>query len=311
MRHLCLIGLALSLVASTAVVHAAEPGRTLNGYDFMPSEVVESPFAVTHFGTLTGGGLAFDVKTPFIDLEGEEIGTLEGDVAFLALGFRFQQRFGNWFAARFGFMGGARMGVNEQSVLAQGVTGTFGLRLGGIARILQTEKVILSGSLDFTRTDLVGLDPYGFVQRVVEDGLDNDNNELVASGSAYSTRLAALCGWAPKNWLGINGYVEAGQGEYTEDDNETILGGGLTGGVDFKNLDIIPIGVQLVARTTGITSGEADLATRSWTYGMGFFYTGWDEFSISFEASMNTFQRRGDGEDFESFVGSFNIRYWP
>jgi hypothetical protein len=138
-----------------------------------------------------------------------------------------------------------------------------------------------------------------------------DNNELVASGSAYSTRLAALGGWAPKHWLGINGYVEAGRGEYNEDDNETILGGGLTGGVDFKNLDIIPIGVQLVARTTGVTSGGADLATRSWTYGMGFFYTGWDEFSISFEASINTFQRRGDGEDFESFVGSFNIRYWP
>lgn len=311
MQYLLLFGLALSLVASTAVVHAAEPGRTLNGHDFMPSEVVESPFAVSYFGTLTGGGMAFDVKTPFIDLEGNDLGTLEGNVAFMALGFRYQQRFGSWLAARFGFTGGARIGVDEQSVLAQGVTGTYGLRLGGIARILQTEKVILSGSLDFTRTDIVGLDPYGFARRVSEDGLGSDDNDLVASGQAYSTRLAVLGGWAPMGWLGINGYIEGGLGEYTNNDNETILGGGIAAGVDLKNLKLIPVGVQLLARTTGVTTAGADLATRSWAYGMGFFYTGWDEFSISFEASMNTFQRRGEGEDFESFVGSFNIRYWP
>ncbi len=311
MRSLRLIGLTMMLVVSASHAPAAEPGRTLNGHSFMPSEVVEAPFAISHFGTITGGGIAFDVKTPFIDLEGDEVGTLEGDVAFMALGFRYQQRIGSWFAARFGFIGGARIGVDEQSVLAQGVTGTYGMSLGGIARILQTEKVILSGALDFSRTDVIGLDPYGFVQRVIDDGLGNDNNDLVASGSAYSTRVTVLSGWAPKDWLGINGYVEGGRGEYSEADSETLIGGGAAIGTDLKNLDLIPVGVQLLARTSAVTGGGADIANRTWTYGLGLFYTGWEEFSIGFEASMNRYSRRGDGDDFESFVGTFNIRYWP
>ena len=310
MRLPCLFGLVLSLVAIASSIHGAEPGRTLNGHDFMPSENVEAPFAVTYFGTITGGGMAFDVKTPFIDRDGQQIGTLEGDVAFMALGFRYQQRFGNWIAARAGFVGSARLGIDEQSVLAQGVTGAYVFSFGGIARILQSEKAILSGSVDVAQTSIVGLDPYGFAQRVIEDGLEQDN-DLVKSGGVYSGRLRVLAGWAPIRWLGINGYLEGSHGEFTEAETESMVGGGLAAGIDFKNLGLIPIGAQLMARTSSATNGSADLASRSWLYGIGLFYTGWDDFSLSFEASMNTLDRRDADDDFESFVGTFNVRYWP
>ena len=85
----------------------------------------------------------------------------------------------------------------------------------------------------------------------------------------------------------------------------------LVAGIDFKNLGLIPIGAQLMARTSSVTNGSADLASRSWLYGIGLFYTGWDDFSLSFEASMNTLDRRDVDDDFESFVGTFNVRYWP
>jgi hypothetical protein len=290
---------------------AGEASRSLNGHEFIPSEVIPTPFASSHFATLTGGGIAFNVKTPFIDLDGQEVGTLEGDVGFMALGFRYQQGLTGWLAARFAFVGGARIGVDEQAMLAQGVTGTYGMQLGGIARIKQWDKVILSGAVDITRTDVVGVDPYGFVQRVVDEGLGSEDNDLVNSGNVYSVRGGVLAGWAPNPWLGLNGSFDVSQGEFSEMDSETVLGGGLAVGADLKNLGTIPLGLQLVARTSGVTSGGADLATRSWTYGLGVSYTGWDDFSIGFEASMNTFSRRDDGDDFESFIGTFNLRYWP
>lgn len=311
MSRLILALLVLAVPAMADDVQDAEPRPTLNGHEFMPSEAVDGPFAVSYFGTITGGGIAYGVKTPYIDLEGEEVGTLEGDIAFMALGFQYQQRFGSWFAARFGFTGGARIGVDEQSVLAQGVTGTYGMRLGGIARILQTEKVILSGALDFTRTDVVGMDPYGFVQSVIDDGLDSTDNDLVTAGNVLGSRLSVLAGWAPRDWLGINGYIDGGRSDFSDADSETVMGGGLAVGIDFKNLDLAPIGTQLLAHSTAITTGGADLASRSWTYGLGVFYTGWDDFSLSFEATMNTFDRRGGGDGFESFMGTFNLRYWP
>ena len=58
--------LALIVLALTTAVApragAAESTRVLNGHEFMPSETVPSPFAVSFFGTRTGGGLAFDLK---------------------------------------------------------------------------------------------------------------------------------------------------------------------------------------------------------------------------------------------------------
>jgi hypothetical protein len=299
------------MVLSATQLTAQEPGRVLNGHQFMPSRLVEEPFAISHFGTTTGGGVAFDLKTPFVDLAGDTLGTLVGDVAFLALGFEYQQRFGRWFAARVGFGGGARLGIDEQSVLAQGVTGSFIWKLGATARILQSEKVILSGAVDFGRTDLVGLDPFGFAQKVVEDSLEVGENDLVGTAEAISAVASVRAGWAPAPWIGVTGVLEVGYGDVTESSSEVLTGGGATVGIDLKNLGVIPLGFQLSAETDAFSAGGADLAARSWSYGFGVFYTGWDDFSIGLETALSLLDRRDVDDDFEAFIATFNLRYWP
>lgn len=201
------------------------------------------------------------------------------------------------------------MGVEEQSALAQGVTGNYGLGVGGTARILRSDKVILSGTLDLKHTDTVGLDPFSYAQSVVE-GIESDA-DLVVEGSVLSGLLGLSCGWAPWDWLGIKGYLEGGIAKAYDNDQEGVFGGGLATGVDFNKLDWVHLGVQLVARTSGTSTFGADLADRSYTYGVGFFYTAWDDFSLSFEATNNSYSRREDGEDFDSFVGTFNLKFWP
>ncbi len=300
----------LMLLSATQLA-AQEPGRVLNGHRFMPSRLVAEPFAISHFGSTTGGGVAFDLETPFVDLSGDTVGTLVGDVAFLALGFNYQQRFGQWFAARVGFGGGARLGIDEQSVLAQGVTGSFVWGLGATARILQSEKVILSGAVDFGRTDLVGLDPFGFAQKVIEDSLEVGENNLVGTAEAVSAVASVRAGWAPAPWIGVTGVLEAGYGDVTVSSSEVLTGGGVTVGIDLKSLGVIPLGFQLSAETDAFSAGGADLAARSWSYGLGVFYTGWDDFSISLETAMSLLDRRDVEDDFEAFIATFNLRYWP
>jgi len=298
----------LSLVGTPL---AAEPGRVLNGHEFAPSELVPAPFAISYFGTRTGGGVAFDLKTPFVDLEGETLGVLEGDVAFMNLGFNYQQRFGSWFAASFGFGGIARIGVDEQSILAQGVTGSVVYRVGGLARILQTDKVILSGGLDFAKTDIVGMDIFGFAQRVIEEGINAEDNSVVASGNALSRQASLRVGWAPLPWLGVTGYLEGGQGDTSVADNETLFGGGGSVGIDLKEFGLIPLGFMMIGKTDAFAQGGADLASRTYSYGFSFSYTGWDDFCVSLEMSMNLLERREADDDFEAFIGTFNLRYWP
>ncbi len=70
------MAICLIVMAETTGVFAAEPTRTLNGHAFIPSEVVRSPFALSYFSTRTGGGVAFNLKTPFIDLDGQYLSRL-------------------------------------------------------------------------------------------------------------------------------------------------------------------------------------------------------------------------------------------
>jgi hypothetical protein len=302
----------LSLVVLSATqLTGQEPGRVLNGHQFMASRLVRDPFAISHFGTTTGGGVAFDLETPFVDLVGDTLGTLIGDVAFLSLGFNYQQRIGRWFAARIGFGGGARLGIDEQSVLAQGVTGSFIWNLGATARVFQSEKVIVSGAVDFGRTDLVGLDPFGFAQKIMDEGLGAEDNDLVGTAEAINAVASVRAGWAPASWIGLTGVLEAGYGDVTESSPELLTGGGGTVGIDLKNLGVIPIGFQLSAETDAFSLSGADLAARSWSYGFGVFYTGWDDFSVGVETSMALLDRRDTDDDFEAFIATFNLRYWP
>jgi hypothetical protein len=304
------MAICLTLVAHAACLLAAEPTRVLNGHAFMPSEVVRAPFALSYFATKTGGGMAFGLKTPYVDFDGESLGTLEGDVGFMSLGFEYQQRFGNWFAGRVSFNGVARVGIDEQSILAQGVSGAYVFSFGGTARILQTEKVILSGALDFSNSQLVGVDPFGFASSVIEDGLEADN-DLVATEDSYNGKIGALVGWAPKDWLGLTGLLEGGRGKISSDNASVSMGGGATIGVDFKSLDFIPIGIHLLGKTDAFSQTSADLTDRIWTYGAGISYRGWDDFSLSMETTMAVMERRDQDDKFEAFILTFNLRYWP
>ena len=74
---------------------------------------------------------------------------------------------------------------------------------------------------------------------------------------------------------------------------------------------LVPIGLQLLGKTDAFANGGSDLTDRAWVYGFSLAYTGWDDFSLSFETAMNVLERRDGGEDFEAFVATFNLRYWP
>ena len=170
--------------------------------------------------------------------------------------------------------------------------------------------MIISGVLDFARTYIVGVDPFGFAQSVTDDGLTEDNS-LVQSGGATSGVVSARLGWAPARWIGITALLEGGRGGVTEEGSETLVGGGGTVGIDLKNLGVIPIGFLLTFDSDAFSQGGADLASRSTGYGLGVFWTGWEDFSIGLETNMRVLERRDAPDNFEAFVATLNLRYWP
>jgi len=115
----------------------------------------------------------------------------------------------------------------------------------------------------------------------------------------------------PASWIGITAVLEEGMGDVTEDDSETVFGGGGTVGVDLKNLNVIPSGILLSFDSDAFSQGGPDLARRSTGYGLGLLWTGWEDFIVGVETTMRVLDRRDADDSFEAFVATFNLRYWP
>jgi len=111
--------------------------------------------------------------------------------------------------------------------------------------------------------------------------------------------------------VGAHRFRGGGRGGIRTDDPSTTFGGGASAGVDFNSLGWVPIGVLLVGKTDAFTKNAADLASRSWIYGFSVAFTGWDDFVLSLETTTHRLEPRDEGDPFEAFLATFNLRYWP
>ncbi|HEY5413231.1 MAG TPA: hypothetical protein VIK41_00305, partial [Gemmatimonadaceae bacterium] len=84
--------------------------RCLNGFRFVPSSVVDEPFTNTSFENATGGGMALNLNVPVRKLDGDTIGTLNGNIGFFLLDFEYQKSVAKWLALRVGVNGIGRLG---------------------------------------------------------------------------------------------------------------------------------------------------------------------------------------------------------
>ena len=287
---------------------AQNPGRVLNGFRFLPSSLIPSPFVTSYIRTATGGGIAFNVSS-LVLLRGDTLATLTGDVGFMTLAFEFQQQFGGWLAVRAGFAGSARMGVDEESVLAQGITGIASLNLGVTARVWHNDQWLVSGAVDFGSSNFVGLDPFGFARTVIDSGGLTEDNSLVASTDATALRGNGRVAWAPKRWLGLTGLLGVASTDVSSRSSDFLVSGGATVSVDLRQLNWPSIGLLLGYVSEGANQGS-DITKRSTGFTGAVMYTGRDDFSVGLEATSRKFKRATDDPDFSALLVTFNIRYW-
>ena len=107
--------------------------------------------------------------------------TTSGDIAFFGLDFEYQQNLFERASLRLSLEGNARVGTDNQSLLASGLSSSYGMELEAKFRILRYSQMVLTAHAVLTDKSLYGLDPLGFAQGIAEDGFD-DNDKLVVEG---------------------------------------------------------------------------------------------------------------------------------
>jgi hypothetical protein len=178
---------------------------SLAGHTFVPNTMVEGPFVATHFRSLVGAANAYGYQVGTVTIEDDTLVALEGNMTWVRVEFEQRQKVADWLALEGAFRAGARVGTNTASALADGVSVITGFKIGGIARVVQSDRVFASATLDLRRTGLTFLNIISFVEEIVDSAATGgplDSISLSSKSGAWQARGGFRIAYAPGRAVG-------------------------------------------------------------------------------------------------------------
>jgi hypothetical protein len=264
--------------------------RELSEHTFIPASRVGDPFVASWVRSETGFGIAQGLQVPIRNPEtGEILGTLEGDVAFISLGFEYQQLITRWLGLRVGGTASARTGTNEQSLLSTGINALYGFNLGTTVRILEANRIYLSAVGDLRWNQVYAFDLYGFLKKVIDEGFDPEgDNQLVGSGKNLVGSAGLRLAYTPTRLLGFTVLTEFGGADpfKSDQDSRGLVRLGGTVGLDLGATTSVPIGLLGGFKWENFNDRADDLADKTWSAMFSIGYTGRSDFYIGLESEF-------------------------
>ena len=262
---------------------AAEEGRILGGYRFIPTSVIVDPFITTHFRSATGLATASNVDIPLLVLEGpppDTLLSLEGNFLFVTANAEYSQAVHPKISLRLAGAGASRVGTSGQSLLSQGVTATFGLNAGTTIELWRDSAMLLSAEADLGYGQNLFIDILKFAEDAIENGIENasilakEEGVLLTAGLRYA--------WAFNQWSGITARGALGYTNLESRDQDVLWSIGGTYSVDFGQNGKKPIGLLVHLEADRMAQRILQAGTII-NAGWGIYYTGREDFNIGFE----------------------------
>lgn len=285
----------------------------LNNFRFIPSDIVKDPFINTFIKLNLGVGTALDLKSYVKNLQGEVRDTLSGDISYLAGDLEFQYAVNDWLAFYIDFGGAGRLGSNAYTILSSGISYSTTFVLGGKVRIWENDNMFLSGSADYSSSEVALYSVYDFVKEVYENGgeIDTAANSMLQKETLPKAFINVNYAYAPADWFGLLGVAGFGfikTFDTVERGNYRL---GVAAAIDFLNVDFInfPIGILLSARFNKYPESGSD-ATNVVLFGFRIGYTGHKDFDIGIENTYENLDYKKSDEKVKALLTSFKMRYY-
>jgi hypothetical protein len=284
----------------------------LNGHRFTLSTFITDPFISSYVHTATGFGVALNTDITLYDFDGEPIATIKGDLAYMLLRLEYRQALNRWLSLWTHVEGMGRMGINPESIFSQGITGIFGFELGGLARLWQNERFLLSASASFRRSKFFGVDIHTFVQRIILEGGIAPDNKITSRVPANRYIAGLHFAYAPSATVGFMASAELGTTDsiFDREQNETILSLSGLVSLDLKPGTNIPIGFNLGFDYSSYPEGSDDLVEDIREVLFKIAYTGRREFSVGLETVYMRAPLRLQDNMLSAFSGLLTLRYY-
>jgi hypothetical protein len=281
--------------------------RTLGKHTFLPSTLLGDPFAGTYVRNLTGGGSAVGLQVPRLNLDDQIVEYEDATINFLQIGMEYQQSVTKWLAIRAGFTGGARLGTSATALLAEGVTAQFGATFGATARLIRSDRLIVSATADVLPQVAYQVSILDYVKDVVENGFDNASTSLVDESSPYRYRFGAQAAYSVAPWLGLQATGTVGPAKNQVDSTDTEVRFGAGASIDFDPIGP-PIGVLLGYLYTDPAQG-ADVVGSAGITNVGIFYTGHKRLTVGLDMQFTSADQTQGEKKINVAVGRIVLRY--
>lgn len=306
---LLLIGAATNTLAGTPGPDLNQgQARHLNGHGFLPSSYVRSPWVATDFRIFVGGAQAVGLKTPFRDLDGNELFTLEGSLFYVSLGLGYQQQLGDRFAVGLKADALVRTGSNAESLISEGANVDRSANVWGKYRVLRTESSQFTAGLDWEYRKMIVITPWDFARDIINGGNLTDA-QLLSNVKNWTVHMTLDYAHAFSPTLGFRANGEVGL--FEDLDKPGISRAthrlGVLGELDLKHRYTVPVGLTL-GYTKGFPTGVPNAGLSGLLFGV--WYTGQEAFVLGLETGYMTLPVQGQAEKVDAMFGLFNLRYY-
>ena len=318
-RPLFVAGLVVTLwmmVAPPAAAQSAsEPGvrvPVLGGHRFQPLGIFGDPFVRTFIRNATGLGKAIDLETPLYDLSGDPAGTLKGDLVFVTVDFEYMHAVRDWLGLSLQVRVLGRLGTNEQSLLAQGISTLTSMQLAWLFELYENENWFLSGTLNLWNSDLLRVNLLDWVNGIIDDGGISPDNSLVEKTPSLRWGGGVRAAYAPNDLFGFASLLETGYGESLDRSrsSELFLNLGIRGDIDLLARSKVPIGFVVGYYMSTFPETGDSSSNRTDMFSVRVNFTGRDDFSVGIESTNSRTKVPSVSGTINSTLTSLQLQYY-
>ncbi len=280
---ICLILFVSGLTGQTEEKSLATKREVLNGHTFQSLSYFRTSFTSTYLAANIGFGSTPALKIGGIVIDSITVFEFEGQVVFVDVAVRYQQRFTPWLAMYLQGNLAGRLGTDMSTILADGVSTITGFKIGWLIRVYQSKKLNLSANVHLSSASANFMN----VSQYFEDLINNVPNASVSQTIPAMALDVGLNGAYTFNptW-GIQFFGDIAYGEsFERGRSQTYYNAGIEGEVDFNPNYKVPIGLALGFVATNNPESVSDNSGFSNIFMGKIGYSGSKEFELGLQFS--------------------------
>jgi hypothetical protein len=246
------VAVALLTLGAAALAQAQEgPRPSLAGHTFVSTDVVPDAFVRTYVRTSISYAQAPSIDYPPLVIGRDTLQTLNGSLAYATLGVEYLAAVRSWIAMRITGALVSRLGTQGSSLVHEGVTVAQGYHFGFLARLRQSPRSMLSGSLGVTNQTVTIVDVRQFAEDVANDV---PNARLIDYVPTVRSVAGLRYAWAASPAFGVSLLGESSYGDAPRRHELTSWGWDMGVGVDYDAMPGhgVPVGAALAYRLTSL-----------------------------------------------------------